>query len=109
MPPADLGRLGLGPALKVVVAANTLVVADNHGFHARTPSLRATVRMEIYGTLRGNPYGLGFGLDPLAWPGIRSRRANLVDQAEELAGRLKLGGKGWRVVSARRMDSPEIG
>ncbi|MER2518064.1 MAG: phytanoyl-CoA dioxygenase family protein [Candidatus Accumulibacter phosphatis] len=109
MPPEDLGRLGLGPALKVVVPANTLVVADTHGFHARTPSLRPTLRMEIYGTLRGNPYGLGFGLDPLAWPGIRSRRTNLVDQAEELAGRLKLGGKGWPVVSARRMDSPEIG
>ena len=108
MPPEDLGRLGLGPAMKVVVPANTLVVADTHGFHARTPSLRQTVRMEIYGTLRGNPYGLGCGLDPLAWPGIRSRRANLVDQAEDLAGRFGLLGKNWPLVSPRRMDSASV-
>lgn len=108
MPPEDLGRLGLGPAVKVVVPANTLVVADTHGFHARTPSLRRTVRMEIYGTLRGNPYGLGFGVDPLAWPGIASRRAKLLDQAADLAARYRLMGKSWPLVTARRMDSAEV-
>lgn len=109
MPPDDLEGLGLGPAVKVVVPANTLVVADTHGFHARTPSLRQTVRMEIYGTLRGNPYGLGCGVDPLAWPGIRSRRATLLDEAADLAARYGLLGASWPKVSARRMDSPDVG
>lgn len=108
MPPDDLGRLGLGPAVKVVVPANTLVVADTHGFHARTPSQRPTVRMEIYGTLRGNPYGLGFGVDPLSWPGIAARRANLLDQAADLAARWRLMGKHWPLVAARRMDSSSV-
>ena len=108
MPPEDLEGLGLGPAIKVVVAANTLVVADTHGFHARSVSPQRTVRMEIYGTLRGNPYGLGFGVDPLSWPGIRSRRADLLDQAADLAARYGLIGASWPKVSARRMDSPEV-
>lgn len=108
MPPEDLEGLGLGPAMKVAVPANTLVVADTHGFHARTPSSRQTLRMEIYGTLRGNPYGLGFGVDPLAWPGIRSRRASLLDDAADLAARCGLIGNSWPKVPARRMDSPRV-
>lgn len=79
--PEDLDRLGLGPAIQVAVPANTLVVADTHGFHARTPSVRPTVRMEIYGTLRWNPYAFFWVPDPLAWPGIVSRRATLLDAA----------------------------
>lgn len=109
MPPDDLERLGLGPAVQVVVPANTLVVADTHGVHARTPSLRHTVRMEIYGTLRGNPYGLGCGVDPPAWPGIHSRRATLLDEAADLAARYGLLGTSWPKVPARRMDSPDVG
>jgi hypothetical protein len=109
MPPEDLERLGLGPAMKLVVPANTLVVADTHGFHARTPSLRQTLRMEIYGTLRGNPYELGFAVDPLAWPGIHSCRASLLDRAADLAARCGLMGASWPKASARRMDSSAVG
>ncbi|MBL8394755.1 MAG: phytanoyl-CoA dioxygenase family protein [Candidatus Accumulibacter sp.] len=105
----DLDRLGLGPAVRLAVPANTLVVADTHGFHARTPSPRPTLRMEIYGTLRWNPYAPDWGPDPLGWPGIVSRRASLLDQAADMAARLGLTGNSWPKVAARRMDSPQVG
>ena len=56
-----LADLGYGGPRPMVVRANTLVVADTHGFHARSPSPKRTTRMEIYGSLRRNPF--------LPWPG----------------------------------------
>ncbi len=56
--------LGLPQPQPVVVKANTLVVADTFGFHGRTPSSRATQRVELYSTLRRNPF--------LPWTGSRS-------------------------------------
>lgn len=104
----DLAQLGLGHPRKVAVPANTLVVADTHGIHARSPSSRPTVRMEIYGTLRRNPYVPGLGLDPLAFPGLRGRRALLLEQVADLAVRLGLAPASWPRVTARRMDSRQV-
>ncbi len=49
---ADLKDLGYEGATAMVVRANTLVVADTHGFHARATSKHPTTRMEIYASLR---------------------------------------------------------
>lgn len=106
---ADLAELGLGRPRTMAVPANTLVVADTHGIHARTPSQRPTVRMEIYATLRRNPFVPGWGVDLLALPGIRARRATLVDQAADLAARLRLAPAAWPRVSPRRLDSAQVG
>ncbi|TXH26680.1 MAG: phytanoyl-CoA dioxygenase [Elusimicrobia bacterium] len=105
----DLDQLGLPPAIRLTVPGNTLVVADTHGFHARTPSPRPTRRMEIYGTLRWNPYAPVWGPDPLSWPGIVSRRATLLDTAADFAARWRIAGNSWPKVPARRMDSREVG
>jgi len=58
-----LPRLRLPPPVTFAVPANTLVVADTHGFHARGPSLRPSTRVEIWAMERRNPFLPWTGLD----------------------------------------------
>lgn len=75
--PAEIAAMGYPPPVAFTVPANTLVVADTHGFHARGPSLRVSVRPAIYGSLRRNPFLPWTGLDPLSLPGLRGRKGAL--------------------------------
>jgi hypothetical protein len=52
----DLRRVGLSEPARLIVPANTLIVADVFGFHGRTPRRSATIRVAIFGSLRGNPF-----------------------------------------------------
>lgn len=70
---AELETMGYGPAMALPVKANTLVVANTHGFHARSRSTRPSVRTAIYGSLRRNPFLPWTGLDPMELPGLRGR------------------------------------
>ena len=74
---ADLAALGLPPPTRFAVPANTLVVADTNGFHARGFSARPTTRIEIWADSRRNPYLPWTGLDPTSAPGIAERRVPL--------------------------------
>ncbi|MEI2383764.1 phytanoyl-CoA dioxygenase family protein [Breoghania sp. JC706] len=76
----ELRDMGYGAPVRVVVPANTLVVADTHGFHARGVSSRATVRLGIYGSLRRNPFRPFTGLDPFSLPGLKGRQAEIHDR-----------------------------
>ena len=70
----ELRALGLGPARRFAVPANTLVVVDTNGFHARAQSQRPGKRIEIWAYSRRNPFIPWTGLDPLSLPGIAERR-----------------------------------
>ena len=74
---AALREMGFGPPVSVAVPANSFVVADTHGFHARGPSLRPSTRPAIYGSLRRNPFLPWTGLDPMGLPGLRGRQSEL--------------------------------
>ena len=63
--PAELEALGLPPPVSLAVPANTLVVADTFGFHARGRSARPSTRVEIWGNGRRNPFLPWTGLDRL--------------------------------------------
>ena len=67
--PETLAALGLPPPQAIAVPANTLVVADTFGFHARGPSARPTTRVEIWAMGRRNPFLPWAGFDPWAIPG----------------------------------------
>jgi hypothetical protein len=54
--PRELKRLGFAGPSAVAVRANTLVVADTYGFHARGVSASPSVRIAIYATSRPNPF-----------------------------------------------------
>ncbi len=49
-------RLGYGPPRRFAVAANTLVVADTCGLHARSPTAQPGARLEIWASSRHNPF-----------------------------------------------------
>jgi hypothetical protein len=72
----ELAAMGFGPPVLGEVPANTLVVADTSGFHRRTPSDRPTVRVEIYLSLRRNPFFAGLYPSLLGLPLVRQWWAN---------------------------------
>ena len=103
---AELSALGFGDPVAVTVPANTLVIADTFAFHGRTPSPKPTVRVEINGNLRRNPFLPWTGLDPLALPGIRLNQMNLnmawADFRERRLGKRNV----WRDVGETAADGP---
>lgn len=106
----ELPRLHLPPPVAFAVPANTLVVADTHGFHARGPSLRPSIRVEIWAMERRNPFLPWTALDPWAIPGLRGRREALQWRALDAMERLGLGRNPWRrLPPCRPGDPPGIG
>ncbi|HVV93656.1 MAG TPA: phytanoyl-CoA dioxygenase family protein [Hyphomicrobiales bacterium] len=53
---SGLSALGFPPPVAVAVPANTLVVADTFGFHARGRSVRPSLRVEVWGIGQRNPF-----------------------------------------------------
>lgn len=94
----ELGALGYGQPVKMVVKANTLIVADTHGFHNRSPSYKTTTRIEIYGSLRRNPFLPFTGLHIASLPFIKSRINRTIIGALGLRGKLGLKGSPWTPV-----------
>ena len=94
--PEELASIGLPQPRHFAVPANTLVVADTSGFHARGPSLRPTRRVEIWAYGRRNPFLPWTGLDPWGIEALGARRAPLFWRAADLIERA--GGKRnvWR-------------
>ncbi len=83
----DLSHMGYGEPVRVAVPANTLVVADTHGFHARAVSHKPTVRLGLYGSLRKNPFVPWAGLDPFNLPGLSGRQAEIHDMLNTWAAK----------------------
>lgn len=80
---ADLARLGLPEPRALNVPANTLVVADTAGFHARGGSARAIERVEIWSYSRRNPFIPWLGGDVLSIPGLAERRVTWLWQLRD--------------------------
>jgi len=70
----ELPALDLPEPRAFAVPANTLIVGDTFGFHARGPSVRPSVRCEIWAYGRRNPFLPWPGLDLFSLPGIAERR-----------------------------------
>jgi hypothetical protein len=94
--PQDLQEMGLPPPRAFAVAANTLVVADTGGFHARGRSLGPSVRTEIWAYGRRNPFLPWTGLDPLALPAIGRSFVRGVWALADAGERLGLKANPWR-------------
>lgn len=72
---AELAAMGYGGPIVATVPGNTLIVADTSGFHRRMPSPSPTVRVEMYFSLRRNPFLAGLYPGLLDWPLLRDRWA----------------------------------
>lgn len=75
---SDIKTMGYGDLEPLPVPANSLVIADTRGFHARCASTRPSTRLAIYGSLRCNPFVPLSNLDLFALPGLRGRKGEAV-------------------------------
>jgi Phytanoyl-CoA dioxygenase (PhyH) len=94
--PGELAGLGLPPPKSFAVPANTLIVADTMGFHARGPSLGPSTRIEIWAYGRRNPFIPWLQWDPAALPFVKQRAVRLSWSAADFAERLGFGKNPWR-------------
>ncbi|MGH7094144.1 MAG: phytanoyl-CoA dioxygenase family protein [Stellaceae bacterium] len=101
--PVEIAELGLPSPQAITVPANTLVVADTYGFHARGASVQPTLRVEIWAFGRRNPFLPWTGLDPWSLGGLGPRKPLLHWKSLDLLVALGVGRPRWRacgVVSA---------
>ena len=99
-----LRRLGYPAPVAFTVPANTLVVADTYGFHARGESLAPTARIEIWAYSRPNPFA-PWAFDP--WPApLRRRQAGVQQALIGWARRLGLDRTARRSVEVASPASP---
>ena len=92
----QLAEIGLPTPRAISVPANTLVVADTFGFHARGASAVPTTRVEIWATGRRNPFLPWTGLDPWSVAALGLRKPLLYWKSMDLLERLNLGRQRWR-------------
>jgi hypothetical protein len=93
--PATLAELGLPPPQAIAVPANTLVVADTFGFHARGPSAAPTMRVEIWASGRRNPFLPWSGLDPWSIGTLALHKPLLYWKSLDLLAAWGLGRQRW--------------
>ena len=103
---ADLKNMGYGDPFIGAVKANTLIVADTAGFHRRTPSPQPTVRVEVYLSLRRNPFFAGLYPGLMSLPVLRNRWAGWAFQWCELL--LKKGRPSWIPSPRRGLNTAEL-
>ena len=104
--PEELPALNLSPPIKFAVPANTLVVIDTCGFHARGPSDKPTVRAEIWAYARRTPFVPWTGFDLLSTPPIAVRRATWLPHIVDRLDRLGLKQQHWRPAGRKRPIEP---
>ncbi len=67
----ELEDLGYGQPQAFAVKKNTLVIADTYGFHARGPSVRPSMRIELWAYGRRSPFLPWVGLNVLSIPFVK--------------------------------------
>ncbi len=101
---SELKDLGYVEPLPITVKANTLVVADTHGFHARSISPRKTSRLEIYSYMRRNPFTPWSGFHAASFPGVETRMNHLMMSGLQTLERLHIKRSPWQHAGSGRMD-----
>lgn len=92
----ELAALELPDPVAFAVPANTLVVVDTVGFHARALAKRPSVRVEIWAYSRRNPFLPWVGWDVLSLPGLAERRIGWLWRARDALRRCV--GQPWTAV-----------
>jgi hypothetical protein len=106
MPVGTLPRLGWDAPRHFAVSANTLVVADTSGFHARAASDQPSLRVEIYAFSRTNPF-YPFLRPILGWfPALGRRRVPLQYWLQDRLSPLGLAPMTWRRAGAVSPAAP---
>jgi Phytanoyl-CoA dioxygenase (PhyH) len=107
--PDELGALGLPEPRAFAVPANTLIVADTYGFHARGPSAGRSLRVEVWAYGRRSPFVPWAAFDP--WSGAALARRSLLGwRLGDLLQRAGIKPHRWRARSGiSAFDPAEAG
>jgi hypothetical protein len=103
---AEVAAMGFGAPRAFAVPANTLVVADTVGFHARGLSVRPSIRVEVWTYGRRNPFLPWTGLDVFSMPGLAERRIPFVWRVRDSLGKRGLISQPWKDVGRIRPQDP---
>jgi hypothetical protein len=106
---AEIRRLGYGAPLSLPVAANTLVVADTSGFHARGTAAGKTMRLSIWAYSRSNPFLPFTGGDLVSLPIVRSYALRIYWALSDRLKDTRKAPRDWRWVGNRSPLAPPEG
>jgi len=98
----ELEPLGLPQPARFCVPANTLVIADTCGFHARADSDRPTTRVELWAYCRRNPFLPWIGGLLFSRPWLADRRMGWIYRLHDALDRHGIGKQHWKGGGARR-------
>jgi hypothetical protein len=102
----ELQQLGLPEPTRFCVPANTLVVVDTCGFHARAVSSDRSVRVELWAYCRRNPFLPWTSGGPISWPPIATRQAEWLQRGLDFLHRHGLRKQHWQAGGRRRPIDP---
>ena len=102
----ELGQLSLPAPTRFCVPANTLVVADTCGFHARGDAVGQTVRVEIWAYARRTPFLPWTGFDLLSWRPVAQRRAGWLLHIVDWLDRRGLMKQHWVAAGRKQPQEP---
>ena len=100
--PGELQSLGLPLPTRFAVPANTLVIIDTCGFHARGSSDRPAVRVELWAYARRTPFLPWTGFDLLSVRPIAIRRSTWLPRIVDWLDRLGIMKQHWQPAGRRR-------
>lgn len=104
----DLLSMGMGKPIGLSVPANTLVIANTHGFHRRGDADKRSMRTEIWSISRSNPFNPFPGIDLPALAKLQNRaltwyRGHCDRKAEKRGSQ-----SSWHIVPARNtLEDPK--
>ena len=102
----ELATLGLPLPTRFAVPANTLVVIDTSGFHARADADHPTLRVELWAYSRRTPFLPWAGAGLLSWRPIAIRRMEWLAAAVDWLDRRGWMIQHWRPVGPKRPAEP---
>jgi hypothetical protein len=106
---AEIRRLGYGAPVALPVAANTLVVADTSGFHARGTAAGKTTRLSIWAYSRSNPFLPFTGGDLAGLPFVKGHALRIYWALTDRLKDKRKAPRDWRWVGNRSpLAPPEI-
>lgn len=97
----DLASMQFGKPVGLSVPANTLVIANTHGFHRRGDASDRSTRTEIWSISRSNPFNPFPGVDVPAFTRLQNRALTLYREYCDRKAAKSGAQSSWHVVAAR--------
>jgi len=108
--PEDLLSMGMGKPIGLSVPANTLVIANTHGFHRRGDAAKRSMRTEIWSISRSNPFNPFPGIDLPALTKLQNRALTWYREYCDRKAAKRGAQSSWHIVPAQNtLEDPEAG